>query len=133
MGLQYEVYGKIALSAKKSRDFDFIVIDAECTFDEDKAKLLDAADKVIIVTEQSVNAVHAVNALISNINGTNSDKYIFVCNKFDKGVYNALISPNVTLKFTVNEYVDKFAANGMPGCEALSEKEGIKKTAFLLL
>ena len=133
VGLQYEVYGKIALSAKKSRDFDFIVIDAECTFDEDKAKLLDAADKVIIVTEQSVNAVHAVNALISNINGTNSDKYIFVCNKFDKGVYNALISPNVTLKFTVNEYVDKFAANGMPGCEALSEKEGIKKTAFLLL
>ena len=37
VGLQYEVYGKIALSAKKSRDFDFIVIDAECTFDEDIA------------------------------------------------------------------------------------------------
>ena len=133
MGLEYSVYGKIALSAKKSGDFDFIVIDAECTFDEDKARLLDAADRVIIVTEQNVNAAAAVNALISNINGTNSDKYIFVCNKFEKGAYNALISPDVTLKFTVNEYVDKFAVNGVPGCEELSEKDGIKKTAFLIL
>ncbi len=133
VGLEYAVYGKIAQAAKKSGDYDFIVIDAECTLDEDKARLLNAADKVIIVTEQSVNAVMAVNALISNINGTNSDKYIFVCNKFDKDAYNALISPNVTLKFTVNEYVDRFAVNGIPRCEELSEKEGIKKTAFLIL
>lgn len=133
VGLEYSVYGKIALSAKKSGDFDFIVVDAECTLDEEKARLLDAADRVIIVTEQSVNAAAALNALISNINGTNSDKYIFVCNKFEKGAYNALISPGVKLKFTVNEYVDRFAVNGIPKCEELLEKEGIKKTAFLIL
>ena len=133
IGLKYAIYGKIALSAKKSGDYDFIVIDTECTFDEDKARLLDTADRVVIVTEQSVNAVHAVNALISNINGTKSDKYIFVCNKFEKEAYNALISPSVTLKFAVNEYVEKFSVSGITKCEELSEKEGIKKTAFLLL
>lgn len=109
------------------------MIDAECTLDEEKAKLLDIADRVIIVMEQSVNAAAAVNGLISNINGTNSDKYIFVCNKFEKEAYNALISPGVKLKFTVNEYVDKFVVNGIPKCEELSEKDGIKKTAFLIL
>lgn len=133
VGLEYSIYGKIALAAKKSGDFDFIVVDAECTLDEDKARLLDAADRVIIVTEQSVNAVQAVNALISNINGTNSDKYIFICNKFEKEAYNALISPAVKPRFTVNEYVDKFAVSGIPKCEELSEKDGIKKTAFLIL
>ncbi len=133
VGLEYAVYHKIAEAAKKSGDYDFIVIDAECALDEEKARLFNTADKVIIVTEQSVNAVFAVNALISNINGTNSDKYIFVCNKFEKDAYNALISPNVTLKFTVNEYVDRFVVNGIPKCEELSEKEGIKKAAFLIL
>ena len=133
VGLEYAVYGKIAMSAKKSGDFDFIVVDAECALDENQARLLDAADRVIIVTEQSVNAVAAVNALISNINGTNSDKYIFVCNKFEKEAYNALISPSVKLKFTVNEYVDKFVVNDIPKCGELSEKDGIKKTAFLVL
>ncbi|MDE6516585.1 MAG: AAA family ATPase [Acetatifactor sp.] len=133
VGLEYSVYGKIALSAKKSGDFDFIMIDAESALDEDKARLLDIADRVIIVTEQSVNAVAAVNALISNINGMKSDKYIFICNKFEKESYNALTSPTVKLKFTVNEYVDKFAVNGIPKCEKLSEKDGIKKAAFLIL
>lgn len=133
VGLEYSVYGKIALSAKKSGDFDFIMIDAESALDEDKARLLDIADRVVIVTEQSVNAVEAVNALISNINGMKSDKYIFICNKFEKESYNALISPTVKLKFTVNEYVDKFVVNGIPKCEKLSEKDGIKKTAFLIL
>lgn len=133
VGLDYSVYGKIALSAKKSGDFDFIVIDAESALDEDQARLFHMADRVILVTEQSVQAVEAVNALISNINGTNSDKYIFVCNKFEREAYNALISPIVTLKFTINEYVDKFAVNGIPKCEELSEKDGIKKTAFLIL
>ena len=133
VGLEYSVYGKIALSAKKSGDFDFIMIDAESALDEDKARLLDIADRVVIVTEQSVNAGEAVNALISNINGMKSDKYIFICNKFEKESYNALISPTVKLKFTVNEYVDKFVVNGIPKCEKLSEKDGIKKTAFLIL
>ena len=133
VGLEYSVYGKIALSAKKSGDFDFIMIDAESALDEDKARLLDIADRVVIVTEQSVNAVEAVNALISNINGMKSDKYIFICNKFEKESYNALISPTVKLKFTVNEYVDKFVVNGIPKCEKLSEKDGIKKTALLIL
>jgi hypothetical protein len=44
-----------------------------------------------------------------------------------------VISPSVTLKFAVNEYVEKFSVSGITKCEELSEKEGIKKTAFLLL
>lgn len=133
VGLKYSIYEQMTLSAKISEDFDFIVIDAESTFDEDKTRLLDIADKVIVVTEQSVNAVRATNALISNINGTNSDKYVFVCNKFKKDTYNALIAPEIVMKFTVNEYVDEFEANGTVKCEELSQKNGIRKVSFLVI
>lgn len=133
VGLKYAIYEQIALSAKKSEEFDFIVIDADSTFDEDKTRLLDIADKVIVVTEQSINAVQATNALISNINGTNSDKYVFVCNKFEKESYNALISPDMTLKFSVNEYIDRFEVSGVIKLEELSQKAGIRKVSFLII
>ncbi|WP_455713990.1 AAA family ATPase [Anaerosporobacter sp.] len=133
VGLKYSIYEQIALSAKKSNDYDFIVVDAESTFDEDKTRLLDIADKVIIVTGQSVNSVHSTNGLISNINCTNPDKYLFVCNRFDKENYNALISPDMIIKFTVNEYVEEFDVNGTVKCEELCQKAGIRKVSFLVI
>lgn len=133
VGLKFSVYGQIALSAAKSMDYDFIVIDAESAFDEEKTKFLELADKVIVVTEQSVNAVQAANALISNINGTNSDKYVFVCNKFEKEGYNALISSEMTKKFTVSEYVGKFEVGEGISCEDLSQNNDIRKLSFLVL
>lgn len=133
LGIKYSVFAQIALGAKASGDFDFIVIDAESVFDENKAELLGIADKVILVTEQSVHALQAVNTLISNINGIHSDKYIFVCNRFDKEEYNALIAPDSVKKFTINEYIERFDANGIITCEELSRINGIRKTAFLVL
>lgn len=39
LGLSYSVYEKIIISAKKSGDYDFIIVDADVSFDEDKAAL----------------------------------------------------------------------------------------------
>lgn len=133
VGIKYSVYRHIALLAKESGDYDFIVIDAESTFDTEKTSLLDIADKVIIVTEQSINAVLATNALVSNINWTSSDKYAFVCNKFEKEHYNALIVPDIAAKFNVSEYVDRFEADGRLTCEELSQNNEIRKVSFLII
>lgn len=133
VGMEYSVYRKIAESAKGSGDFDFIIIDAESTFDEEKTRLLDIADKVIIVTEQGVNAVQATNTFLSNINATNSDKYVFVCNKFRKDSYNALSSPELVTKFSVNEYVETLGVNGIVKNEEISQNSGIRKLSFLVV
>ena len=79
-----------------------------CRFDEDKAKLMDIADKVILVTTQNDASVYATNLLVSNINGANADKYMFICNDFKKEEENALISPKHVAKFAVSDYVDHF-------------------------
>ena len=109
LGIEYSIYSNIASSAKKSEEFDFIIVDADSTFDEDKAALLGLADKVIIVTEQSLMSVTSTNRLVSNINNSETDKYLFVCNDFSKDEDNYLISPDVTMKFTVSEYIEHFA------------------------
>ena len=133
LGLTYSIYEKIVTSAKKSNDYDYIVIDADTAFDEDNAKLLNISDKVIIVNEQTSSSIFATNILVDNINGTNSDKYIFVCNNFNKNEDNAIITSNMPLKFVVNEYIEHFDNYDQLSCEDLSKDTGIQKTAFLVI
>lgn len=133
LGLQYSVYTKLILAAKRSKEYDFIVVDADVTFDEEKAALLDIADKVVIITNQSVAAVTATNTLVANVNGSATEKYVFVCNNFDKDEHNALISPNLSLKFTVSDYIDRFRYCEQMRPEDLSKENSIQRTAFLII
>lgn len=133
LGMNYSIFEKIILSAKKSGEYDFIVVDADMAFDEEKASLLNIADKVVVVMKQTVASVLATNILVSNINGANADKYIFVCNDFDKEEDNALISPKLSLKFTVNDYIEHFLHYDQMTCSDLASDSGIQKTAFLIV
>lgn len=133
LGLSYSVYEKVIRSAKKSGDYDFIIVDADVTFDEEKASLINLADKVIIVTNQGLAAVVSTNILVANINGISSDKYIFICNNFDKEQDNALISPNVSMKFTVSDYIDHFRHYEKMKPEDFSRESSIQRVAFLII
>lgn len=133
LGLTYSVYEKIVRSAKRSGDYDFILVDADTTFDEDKASLLNIADKVVIVTNQTMAAVCATNILISNINGTNAEKYMVICNNFNKDKDNALISSRISLKFTIRDYVECFEHHERMKPEDLSRESSIQRAAFLII
>lgn len=133
LGLDYSVYERIIKSAQKSGDFDFIVVDADVTFDEYKAALLNLADKVVVMVEQSLASVLATNILVSNINGASAEKYIYICNKFEKEEDNALISPKVKVKFSVSEYIEHFNHYTNMKPEDLSKESSIQKAAMLVL
>ena len=133
LGIPYSVYADIVLSAKESGDYDFIVVDADVAFDENKAELINIADKVVIIVNQSLASVMATNILVSNINGSTTDKYLFICNNFDKDEDNALISPNISLKFTISDYVEHFKHYENMKPEDFSNESSVQKVAFLVL
>lgn len=133
LGLSYAVYKKIAFGAKKSGDYDYIVIDADSAFDDDKANLINIADRVVVVLKQNKASVYSTNLLVSNITGVNSEKYVFVCNDFNKELDNALISPTLTPHFSVNEYIDHFAHYDQAKCAELAKDTGIQKIAYLIM
>lgn len=133
LGLQYSVFEKLIRSAKKSGDFDYIIIDADTTFDEDKAELIGLADKVLIITDQGRSSVVATNLLVSNVNGMSGEKYIFVCNNFQKENNNALISPEISLKFTVSDYVEHFRYYEQMSLDDFSKESSIQRIAFLII
>lgn len=133
LGLNYSVFEKIIISAKKSGDYDFIIVDADVTFDEGKAALFNIADKVMIITNQRLASVLATNILVANINGASGEKYIFICNDFNKEADNALISPNVVLKFSVSDYIEHFYHYENMKPDDFSKESSIQKVAFLII
>ena len=133
LGISYSVFEKIAFSAKKSGEFDFIIVDTNGEFDDENAALIGKADKVVIVTKQSVASVYSTNELVSNINGAGSDKYIFICNDFNKEVENALISPHLTPKFNVVEYIEHMPHYDNLKAEEFVNSIGMKRAGFLVL
>lgn len=132
LGIKYSIFEHIALSAKRSQEYDYIIIDSDISFDEDKASLFNIADKIVIVTAQTMSAISATNTLAANVNGIGEDKYIFICNNFNKDNDNALISPKINVKFAVSDYVNhiKHCERMMP--EDLANEKGIQRIAFLL-
>lgn len=133
LGIDFSVYKSIVLSAKKSKDYDLIVVDLENTFDENYTEMLDIANKVIIVTSQSSQAVYHTNLLVSNVNRASSDKYVFVCNDFDVGEENALIRPEMDLKFSVENYIEHIQSIDRKKIFDYAKNQGIQKTALFIL
>lgn len=133
LGLSYQIFEQFALSAKKSRSYDFVVIDADSTFDEEKTRLIDAADKVIIVTDQRRTAVFATKRLYESISGASGEKFLFVCNNFDRDADNALTDPSLRLGFAINEYLQHVHNFDKKNMDALSRENDVQKLAYLLI
>lgn len=133
MGLQHSIYREIAASAKQTEEYDFIIIDTDSVFDEEKAALIGEADKVVIVTRQTETSVLATDAFVSNINGSGSEKYLFVCNDFRKDEENYLTLSGAGVRFQVNEYIGHFSDGEHITTEKLACETGIQKMAFLIM
>lgn len=132
LGLPYSVFYALADSSSRSGDYDYIIIDVDTAFDENNAALMSLADKVILVCEQSRGSVYATNELVSNINGIRNDKYIFVCNKFDKGSSNAMVSNELEVNYSVSGYIEKIRHYDRLAAAELGNIPGIQKVALLL-
>lgn len=133
MNLDYSVFTRLALSAKRSNDYDFIVVDADSAFDMEKANLINMADRVVVVTSQYKTSVYATELLVSYIDGFNPDKYIFVCNNFDRDAENAIVTPGLVRNFAINEYVEHYHYYDQRKCTDWAKDKGIQDLAFLIM
>ena len=133
LDIDYSIYGRIISAAKKSGEFDYIVVDTDSGFDEGKVSLFNAADKTVIVIQQNLASIVATNLLFSNINGANSEKYIVICNNFDKDRDNALIASNVSLRFSVEDYVEHFDHYDQMRANDLASEKSIQRVSFVII
>lgn len=130
LGLSYDVFKRIAVSAKQSGEYDFVVVDTDYVFDEHKLALMDVSDRVIIVFKPSASAMAAVNQLAANINNVRSEKYLFVCNEYEKE--NGMTSPLAPVRFTIGEYIEPIRDCEQIRISELSKSRGIQRVTLLV-
>lgn len=133
IGLDISIYKKIVLSAKESKDFDYIIVDVESTFDEALTELIDLSDKVVVITTQSTSSVYNTNLFVKNINGVNGEKYIFVCNDFKRDKDNALIRPEMNTRFSIENYIEHISGIDREKLVGYTKNSGIQKTSLLVM
>ena len=126
-GLTKDVFKGIIEKVKSSGDYNFIIIDTDSVFDEYKTELMDLSNYVITMLTLTDSSIFATNKLVENIDGTNTEKYIFVCRQDP-----SLKVMNSTMFFTVGEYIEN-----IPNCELKSNQDlgmvdGIRKIAYMI-
>lgn len=131
LGLNDSVYVELVKEAKKSGDYDYIVIDSDHIFNDLKAEMINSSDYVIFITKQDLLSVKTTNNYVSNLNGLTKDKYLFVCNDFDEKAPNELLGETRNLLFTVSEYIRHFSDDYADDVSGLGEISNLQKIAYL--
>ncbi|MCR5830205.1 MAG: hypothetical protein K6F93_07680 [Lachnospiraceae bacterium] len=133
LGVDYGIYEKLAESAKKSKEYDFIIVDADSGFDRYKASLLKLSDKVVVVTKQDKASQSVTDILISSIIDSNNEKYLFVCNEFGGEANLDEVDPNRNRSGCIEETIEKIPDCDEKPLETIAEINGIRRLACLIM
>lgn len=123
LGLKQTSYLGFLDAAKASKNFDYIVVDAESGIDAFRAALIQKSNKVVIVTQQDELSTVKTDFLLRNIDCRDNEKFIFVCNKYSRGS-EAIQST----QYLVNCFVDDLP--GECSLAALEKTDGVQRLVY---
>ena len=131
LGLSKKIYLRLILAAKASKQFDYIVVDTDINFDEDMAEMIRYADKVIVNILQDAFATHKTDYMVRNIDCRDTDKFVFVCNRYRSDVANEYVASPVGGQFIIAEYIDELSAEKVKSLSEFAGLAGIMNLAYV--
>ena len=128
--IDFGMFSYLIEKIKETNSYDYIVIDTDSSFSDEKGQLLDQADKVFILTLPNEYSVFATNLMLKNINHSDTEKFMFICNAYQRENEVTVRTSINNAEFMVNEYV-----NWISNCEHmkpadLARVDGIQKIAY---
>ena len=133
-GLDFSFYRNFITIARNSSEYDLILIDMEIGLDAEKIKILDIADKVLIITKPDAATVFATNQLADSISGSLTDKYIYICNDTnDMTEASSTHLSNNNQRYLISSYVHHFSSKEKTSVEDLAMEKDIQRIAHFLI
>lgn len=130
LSIKGSMFRKLADEAKASGEYDFIIVDADDVLSGETAVLIAHSDVVQIVVRQDGLSVEKAEFLLRNLDLSDEEKYLFVCNCFDETQKNAIRRGNVGGR-QISAYIEKLLPD--PDLSDLEKCEGIQALAYMLL
>lgn len=129
LDIEFSFFLKFVDAVKASNEYDYVVVDTDKTLDNDKFALMKMADKIFLVHRPLKTDIFDMHLFINNVNITDSEKFIFVCNQYD---------PNHTdwiregLKYSVSGFLECTDSEELLSIDGLKDLEGIRSLIYLL-
>lgn len=133
MGISYSSYMELARIAQKSGEYDFIVVEIGNELNTETLKFLKFVNKVFVVTKQDEYSAFKLDVMKYNIKFSDKEKYLFICNFYEKDKPNALLEDSGNSGTIISGYVDKTEVAKIRSTNDLKAMEGIQKATFMLL
>lgn len=130
LGINFSIYKEVISLIKKSKDYDYIIVDTDSVMNENKVDLLDIADRVLVICKQNNYEMKATEYLMENINRNNFDKYIFVCNDIDEVKTNNL---DLEKNIRIQEYIKHYLFSEETNLEDIAKDTSIQNIVMLLM
>ena len=133
LNLSASNYAYLINSIAESASYDYIIIDTSSEFSEIITKLMGISTNVIIALEQDKYSSYKFNCLLNSIDCSDTNKFIFVCNKYESDQENYLVKDDVINKFSISEYIS--FKNEIPqlSLKEISDVKSYQKIAYMFL
>ena len=130
LNISQDAYTKLAEQAEESGDFDYIVVDMDHVCSAPASELIARSSYVLILMRQDEISVEKTKILEQNVDCSDSEKYLFVCNCFNPEEENAFEKWEDGQRRTAAS-IEKI--RGRVTLEKLQKSEGMQALTYLLL
>lgn len=117
--------------ARKSKDYDYIIVDTDSSFNSEKSQLIDVADKVLIITGTDHKSRFLLDVFADNVNIGDKEKFVFVCNFFTERQKSELDQEN-SLQYMIGAYIARHTETDLYTIENIAELRDIRKLAYMI-
>lgn len=130
LGMTFDLYNNIVSAVKDSNEYDYIVVDTPIGFSSENAKMFESADKVVMVVLQDAYSTYQTEQLLQNMDCRNTEKFMFVCNKFRRDIPNDYINSAVGQQLVVAEYIEEVQSYKISSIESYLALSGVNNLAY---
>lgn len=128
-GINHDIYASIIGSAKVSRDYDYIIIDAGSELTEDVTSQIALSDKVVMVLRPEAVCNYALKQILNKIS-IKDEKLIKICNRVKQNpVRDMQGSDSLEISECVSEWTKEINADSI---HEFSMTDDILKLAVLM-
>ncbi len=133
LNIKVEDYINLLNGIRDSKDYDYIIVDGATGFTEDLSRLMGVADHTIILAGQDKSAVYKLDCLLRNIDCSDNDRFVFVCNKYRNDTENFLLSGYMTNICRVSEYIEFWSEKSDSEERIPANNRSIQKLALMFI
>lgn len=122
-GIGFDYFASFVASARDSGHYDYIIVDTDSVFNDEKSALFSLADKIVVPVTQTASSRYKTERFLDGLDAASSEKTLLICNKYDNRADNAFEDPGPGASVVLDGYVPREDACEGAAASALARLE----------